>query len=78
MSNLKKLRVKKCIVLNCVNRSDQGIFVGDLCSPCYEFITSGKGRNSQVYRNAVEAVKSDSNENERRETTISEEILEEE
>ncbi|MEI6155197.1 MAG: hypothetical protein WCQ90_14045 [Deltaproteobacteria bacterium] len=59
MPNLKKLHVKECIVLNCSNRSDQGTFVGDLCAPCYEFITTRKGKNSQAYRNAVEVGKNE-------------------
>lgn len=43
---------KKCIVMNCANHSDEGEFVGDLCSPCHEFVTSGRGVHSQAYRNS--------------------------
>lgn len=47
--------VKKCIVKNCTNSSNAGIFVGDLCSPCNEFITTNRGnKHSQAYRNAME------------------------
>ena len=44
---------KKCIVMNCANHSDEGEFVGDLCSPCHEFVTSGRGVHSQAYRNEL-------------------------
>ena len=43
----------KCIVKDCENHRHQGTFVGDLCAPCHEFITTGKGDWSQVYRNAT-------------------------
>lgn len=41
----------KCIVKDCENHQHQGKFVGDVCGPCYEFIATGKGENSQAYRN---------------------------
>jgi hypothetical protein len=41
----------KCIVKDCENHKYQGGFTGDLCNPCYEFITTGKGVYSQAYRN---------------------------
>lgn len=31
----------KCIIDGCNNTKDQGNFVGDICSPCYELLTSG-------------------------------------
>jgi hypothetical protein len=34
--------VKKCIVHGCTNHEDQGSFEGDMCSPCYRIITTGK------------------------------------
>jgi hypothetical protein len=43
---------RKCIVKDCENHTDQGRFTGDLCNPCYEFISKGKGVHSQAYRNA--------------------------
>jgi hypothetical protein len=43
----------KCIVKDCENHTHQGKFVGELCAPCYEFITEGKGKHSQVFRNTV-------------------------
>lgn len=33
---------KKCIVAGCVNHTSQGPFVGDLCKPCYKYLTTGK------------------------------------
>ena len=42
----------KCIVKDCENHNDQGGFTGNLCNPCYQFITAGKGNYSQAYRNA--------------------------
>lgn len=41
----------KCIVKDCENHSNEGGFKGDVCLPCYEFITTGKGKYSQMYRN---------------------------
>lgn len=31
----------KCIVFGCTNKKHQGTFVGDICLPCYEIITTG-------------------------------------
>lgn len=49
----KKKKSKRCIVVNCTNRNDEGTFVGTLCAPCHGFITTGKGRYSQMYRNSL-------------------------
>ena len=43
--------MKSCITFHCENNSDQGGFVGDLCVPCHSFITTGRGKYSQIYRN---------------------------
>lgn len=43
----------KCIVLDCENHSHQGLFAGALCMPCYIYISSGDGKYSQAYRNAM-------------------------
>jgi len=51
----KKVK-KKCIVGNCKNTSDLRTFVGDLCAPCFEFVTCGEGRYSQAYRNSLRIV----------------------
>lgn len=46
----------KCAVKNCENHSDQGRFVGVLCSPCYTFIATGEGVYSQAFRNSRDMV----------------------
>ena len=45
----------KCIVKDCENHSHQGGFIGVLCMPCHTFLTTGKGKYSQLYRNTVAA-----------------------
>ena len=42
----------KCITKDCTNHTNEGKFVGDLCLPCWDYITNGKGVHSQAYRNA--------------------------
>lgn len=32
---------KKCIVKGCTNRIHDGEFVGDICFPCYSYLTTG-------------------------------------
>lgn len=49
----------RCITKDCSNHSDEGRFVGDLCSPCFEFITKGDGAYSQIYRNAHKLLRID-------------------
>jgi len=39
----------KCIVKGCPNRKDQGGFIGDLCCPCYEMITTGKIKHGMTF-----------------------------
>ncbi len=41
-----------CIVKGCSNHRHKGKFVGNLCSPCHTFITTGEGKYSQAYRNS--------------------------
>ena len=45
----------KCKVKDCENYTDQGVFVGFLCMPCYTFLNTGEGTYSQLYRNTVAA-----------------------
>lgn len=33
---------KKCTVFGCSNKQHEGKFVGDICAPCYEYITTGR------------------------------------
>lgn len=55
---------KRCIVKNCENyefnptkpideQDSHGEFIGDLCSPCHEYIAGGNSNHSQAYRNAL-------------------------
>jgi hypothetical protein len=41
----------QCIVKYCKNHSSQGRFIGDLCAPCHEYVTLGRGIHSQAFRN---------------------------
>lgn len=53
----------KCIVKNCENHSHQGDFVGELCSPCYEWLAErnlSKKQNSQAWRNELHDPKPES------------------
>jgi len=43
----------KCHVKDCKNHEHQGLFIGIVCSPCYEFLSIGRGKTSQLYRNTV-------------------------
>lgn len=43
----------KCIVKDCENHVHQGKFVGAICAPCNQFLTTGEGKYSQLYRNTV-------------------------
>jgi hypothetical protein len=33
---------EKCIIYGCNNKKNQGNFIGNLCVPCYEMITTGE------------------------------------
>ena len=51
---------KFCIVYRCQNKEDQGKFVGDLCTPCYEHISNqpiAQRQYSQAWRNALETAR---------------------
>jgi hypothetical protein len=58
-----KAKNKQCIVKGCENLrydpekpeecDDHGLFYGEMCAPCHEFITTGFGEFSQAYRNAI-------------------------
>lgn len=51
---MKMKQDKNCIVKDCPNKKSQGVFFGDICGPCYHFITQGgkENANSTVFRNA--------------------------
>ena len=44
---------RRCIVKNCANHTDQLLFEGDLCHPCYLFLVTNEGGDSQVFRNGL-------------------------
>ena len=39
---IKPKEIEECMVKGCTNKKNEGGFVGDLCSPCHEMITTGK------------------------------------
>ena len=41
----------KCIVKDCENHGHQGRFIGQLCAPCYYYVSGKGGLHSQAYRN---------------------------
>lgn len=49
--------VDKCIVHNCKNTKDHGVFIGYICKPCYEFLINPTSTNNQVYTNAIDYFK---------------------
>ena len=53
---MAKKTAKRCIVWKCTNKTSEGSFIGDLCAPCHQFITSGEGRYSQAYRNSLKVI----------------------
>jgi hypothetical protein len=38
----------KCIIYGCCNEKHQGEFIGDICKPCYEIITTGKAEHNST------------------------------
>jgi len=52
--------IQKCMVHNCKNHAHEGggvmpVINGTpyfICSPCYQFLSCGTGKFSQLYRNA--------------------------
>ena len=45
----------RCKVKDCENYMHQGWFIDFLCAPCHNFLSTGEGTTSQLYRNTVEA-----------------------
>ncbi|MBK3779827.1 hypothetical protein G3A43_06140 [Paraburkholderia aspalathi] len=41
--------MEKCIVKGCQNHKHQGLFVGDLCTPCHRMLTTGNVRASSAW-----------------------------
>jgi hypothetical protein len=50
--NLRK-EGKLCIVKDCRNRQTEGVFVGDLCAPCHDYLIGNGQPTSQAFRNAM-------------------------
>jgi hypothetical protein len=44
----------KCIIYGCENTTHQGVFVENLCAPCYEYLSGGNGSHSQARRNEIQ------------------------
>jgi len=42
---------RRCMIPGCLNHTDEGDFVGDLCAPCHSYLVLNKGVHSQAYRN---------------------------
>ena len=36
------MKGSKCVVHDCTNHKDEGVFVGDFCAPCWRMITTGR------------------------------------
>lgn len=39
----------KCIVHGCTNQTHEGMFVGELCGPCYIMLTTGQYNPSKAW-----------------------------
>lgn len=47
----------KCVVRGCPNRTGEGGFVGNVCVPCYEMITTGVvGRGETFVHKMLEEI----------------------
>lgn len=49
----------KCIVYGCRNHKNEGMFVGEMCSPCYSMITTGKITHSDSFLNRITSLESE-------------------
>jgi hypothetical protein len=48
---IKKLTdntTRKCLVRGCLNHSDAGTFIGDLCEPCHRMLTTGDVHHTNI------------------------------
>jgi hypothetical protein len=46
---------RKCLVDGCKNHSNQGKFIGDLCMPCHDMLTTGKLRGGATFIHNMQA-----------------------
>ncbi len=56
MKKIKFTEITKCIITGCTNKSNQGVFIGDFCKPCYDYLAHNEGNNSQAERNELEII----------------------
>lgn len=47
---------RRCLVRDCSNYTDEGRFIGDVCSPCWSFMITGRANSSQACRNVLREV----------------------
>ena len=52
----------RCIVKDCINHEHEGRFIGQLCSPCFEYLSTEEGVYSQAYRNVQKLVEQEREE----------------
>jgi len=45
----------KCIVSGCANHKHEGLFVGDLCGPCFQMLTSGDPNYGNTFIHELQA-----------------------
>lgn len=48
---ITEITIVYCTIVDCDNSSDHGRFIGSVCAPCYNYLTTGNGDKSQAYRN---------------------------
>jgi len=53
------MKDNKCIVHGCSNRADQGMFVGEMCSPCHTMITTGKMMPTDSFLKQITSLESE-------------------
>lgn len=47
----------KCGIPNCPNKSHQGTFIGNFCSPCYNTLKHGNFKNNSTLAKNLEDLK---------------------
>jgi len=47
---------RRCVVKNCPNYTDEERFIGDVCSPCWSFMITGRANSSWACRNVLREV----------------------
>lgn len=49
MEKKKWIKSNECMVKGCTNKKHEGNFVGDMCVPCYEMITTGEIKYGKTF-----------------------------